>query len=149
MRLFLFACLFSVSNVFAQDYSDFDSFVDDWHQAATNANFENYFEKMSSSFIFLGTDPSERWTKEEFSSFCKPYFDKGKAWDFKKIERTWEGSLDDGYIWFDEILDTHMNTCRGSGILKRENGEWKLVYYNLTVLIENDKMEEFRKLRAK
>jgi hypothetical protein len=45
--------------------------------------------------------------------------------------------------WFDEGLDTWMKGCRGSGILEKQKGEWKLVYYNLTVLIENEKIKEF------
>ncbi len=49
--------------------------------------------------------------------------------------------------WFDEDLDTWMKGCRGSGILEKQKGEWKLVYYNLTVLIENEKIKEFIKLR--
>jgi len=30
-----------------------------------------------------------------------------------------------------------------------ENGSWKIAYYNLTVLIENEKMDQFIKLRDK
>jgi len=33
--------------------------------------------------------------------------------------------------------------------LVKEKGEWKLVYYNLTVLVENEKMKEFIQLRDK
>jgi hypothetical protein len=40
-----------------------------------------------------------------------------------------------------------MRGCRGSGILVKKKGEWKLVYYNLTVLIENEKIEEFIELK--
>lgn len=146
--LILSSFLFSMQ-LNAQDFEQFDEIINAWHQAATDANFEEYFSRTSEDFVFLGTDPKERWTKKEFEAFCKPYFDKGKAWDFKVKSRNWEGSLDDGIVWFDELLDTHMNDCRGSGILKNVNGEWMLVYYNLTVLIENEKMQEFRQLRAK
>jgi hypothetical protein len=40
-----------------------------------------------------------------------------------------------------------MRGCRGSGILVKKKGEWKLVYYNLTVLIENEKIKEFIELK--
>jgi hypothetical protein len=40
-----------------------------------------------------------------------------------------------------------MEGCRGSGICVFENGQWKIAYYNLTVLIENDKIKKFIKLR--
>ena len=54
-----------------------------WHLFATEADLESYFGIMHPEFIFLGTDPSERWTKKEFYDFCSPYFEAGKAWDFK------------------------------------------------------------------
>ena len=51
--------------------------------------------------------------------------------------------------WFDEDLETWMEGCRGSGIVIKKKGEWKIVYYNLTVLIENEKIKEFIELRQK
>lgn len=149
MKTLLFSILLFARPLVAQDYALFDDYIDQWHLAAAKADYTLYFELMDEAFVFLGTDPTERWTKAEFSDYCRPYFNKGKAWDFKPMERHWEGDPESGIIWFDEILDTHMNTCRGSGIMKLVDGEWKLVYYNLTVLIENEKMEDFRALRAK
>jgi hypothetical protein len=126
-----------------------DSLVNQWHRAAGEANFENYFNFMDSSFVFLGTAPGERWNKEEFATFSKPYFDKGKAWDFIPSNRIWNFSKDGTIVWFDEDLATWMEGCRGSGILMKSNNEWKIVYYNLTVLIENEKIQEFIELRKK
>ncbi|MFT5581099.1 MAG: hypothetical protein ACI9G9_000344, partial [Psychromonas sp.] len=63
------------------------------------------------------------------------------------VNRTWEFGANKKIIWFDENLDTWMKGCRGSGILIKEKGEWKIAYYNLTVLIENEKMNEFIELR--
>lgn len=124
-----------------------DEFINNWHLAATNADYNAYFDAMDESFIFLGTAPGERWNKDEFSSFSKPYFDKGRAWDFEASNRNWMFSEDGKMAWFDEDLDTWMRGCRGSGILMKKNGAWKLVYYNLTVLIENEKIQEFIQLR--
>lgn len=124
-----------------------DILIDGWHKAASDANYEAYFGAMDDSFIFLGTAPGERWTKEEFSRFSKPYFDKGKAWDFKAKNRLWNFSKNGKMAWFDEDLDTWMRGCRGSGILVKKKGEWKIVYYNLTVLIENEKIQSFIELR--
>lgn len=123
--------------------------IDNWHQAASNANFEGYFGQMDPSFIFLGTAPGERWKKEEFASFSKPYFDRGRVWDFKASNRMWMFSENGKMAWFDEDLATWMRGCRGNGILVKKKGEWKLVYYNLTVLIENEKIQEFIELRDK
>lgn len=131
------------------EISELDAFMDDWHKAAGSADFDGYFNPMDDSFIFLGTAPGERWTKKEFSTFSKPYFDKGKAWDFKPSNRQWNFSKNGKMAWFDEDLETWMRGCRGSGILVKKKGEWTIVYYNLTVLIENEKIQEFIELRDK
>lgn len=124
-----------------------DSLIDNWHKAAAEANYVNYFSLMADNFIFMGTDPTERWNKEAFGAFCKPYFDQGKGWDFRKIERHIEISKDGKIAWFDEKIDTWMKDCRGSGVLVKVGKDWKLVQYNLAVLIENDKIQDFIKLR--
>ena len=121
--------------------------VDNWHEAASNAKFNSYFDVLSDNFIFLGTAPGERWTKKEFQNFSKPYFEKGKAWDFKSSNRIWNFSKDGKTAWFDEDLATWMQGCRGSGICMKIKGSWLIVYYNLTVLIENEKINEFIELR--
>ena len=145
--LFLSIILFSFK---PKDYSiELNQVITSWHQAASDANYNNYFDVMDESFVFLGTAPGERWGKSEFSAFSKTYFDKGQAWDFKASNRKWNFSKNKRIAWFDEDLDTWMKECRGSGILVRKKGEWKLLYYNLTVLIENEKIKEFIELREK
>ena len=127
--------------------SQLDQVVNDWHKAAADADFEKYFGAMDPAFVFLGTAPGERWDKNKFASFSKPYFDKGSVWDFNPSNRIWMFSKNKKMAWFDEDLETWMEGCRGSGIMIRKKGEWKLVYYNLTVLIENEKINEFIQLR--
>jgi hypothetical protein len=131
------------------ELADLNKVVDGWHKAAARADLDAYFSYVSEGFIFLGTDPTERWGREEFRSFCKPYFDAGTAWDFKPLERNWVFAKNNKVAWFDERLDTWMQECRGSGVMVKENGEWKLAYYNLTVVIENDKIKPFIELRKK
>lgn len=126
-----------------------DSLLNSWHSAAAIANFEEYFNLMHSDFIFLGTDPNERWDKELFAGFCRPYFEQGKGWDFKKISRNILVSSDKTWAWFDEHIDTWMKDCRGSGVFVKTPDGWKLIQYNLTVLIENEKINEFIELRTK
>ena len=59
-----------------------NSKIDHWHLSASNADYNNYFGFIADSGIFIGTDVNERWSKDEFSEFSKPYFDNGKAWSF-------------------------------------------------------------------
>jgi hypothetical protein len=53
------------------------------------------------------------------------------------VERNVEGDGDTR--WFDEILlNKKLGHCRGTGVVQRINGEWKLAHYSLTLLIPND-----------
>lgn len=123
-----------------------DQLISKWHKDAANANLGGYTRLMDSSFVYVGTDASERWNKDEFSTFCKPYFDQNKTWDFKSIDRMINISADQNSAWFYEILQTHMGTCRGSGILELKNKQWKLRQYVLSLAIPNEKMSEVKQL---
>lgn len=127
---------------YTKDKQAVNSFMDDWHLAATEANYENYFSKLDSTSIFIGTDASENWTKEAFEGFSKPYFDNGKAWDFKSLERNVYFNEDGSIAWFDELLKTWMGACRGSGVLERNNNGWVLKHYVLSVAIPNEDIKE-------
>ncbi|MCG1035404.1 nuclear transport factor 2 family protein [Polaribacter sargassicola] len=111
--------------------------LDNWHKAAAEANFENYFNLMDSVSVFIGTDASENWNKKEFKAYSKPYFDKGKAWSFKALERNIYTNTDLNFVWFDELLDTQMGTCRGSGVLVKKDNTWKIKHYVLSIAIPN------------
>jgi len=111
--------------------------VNAWHKAAAEAHFKNYFSYMAENAIFIGTDASENWSKKEFELYAKPHFDKGKAWNFKTLERNVYFSPDNQTAWFDELLDTQMKICRGSGILIKVKNEWKIAHYVLSISIPN------------
>jgi ketosteroid isomerase-like protein len=131
----------------ADETQQVNDVLDAWHLAAANAEFDNYFNKMTDDAVFIGTAPGERWDKKAFMNFSKPYFDKGKAWSFKSTKRTVSFSKDKKTAWFDEVLDTWMKDCSGSGVLVKEKGTWKIAFYDLHVLIENEKMDDFLNLR--
>jgi len=148
--MFLLSLLFATT-VFVQGTpkaAQLDQLVDQWHRDAAAAKYEPYFGFMDESFVFIGTAPGERWNKKDFAAFSKPYFDKGTAWDFKASNRKWGFSADGRTAWFDEELDTWMKDCRATGVLILVKGEWKIVHYDLHVLIENEKMDGFLKLRG-
>ena len=126
-----------------------NNLMNKWHKDVALGLLDDYFSFMDESFYFLGTDPSERWSKEDFYKFCKPYFDKKETWHFIPNWRNWYFSQDGQTAWFEESLDTWMEECRATGVVVKVNGEWKIVHYNLTVLIENEKMDKFIKLRQK
>jgi hypothetical protein len=147
MRLLFGLLLYSSSFLLYGQEASLDRLIDDWHKDAAIASFDSYFSVTTADFIFLGTAPGERWVKEDFKKFCKPYFDKGKAWDFKPLNRKWSFSEDHKTAWFDEDLKTWMEDCRATGICVFKEGKWNIAYYNLHVLIENEKIQEFISLR--
>ena len=113
-----------------------DALIDGLHRDAHQGNFKTYFERYSSNAVFLGTDKTERWTIEEFKVYAKPAFEDGHGWTYEVIERNWEGH--GKTRWFDEILlNEKLGHCRGTGVVKLINGEWKIAHYALTMLIPN------------
>ncbi|HOZ51668.1 MAG TPA: nuclear transport factor 2 family protein [Chitinophagaceae bacterium] len=125
-----------------------DTLLNNWHKAAANAQFDEYFKYMTKQAVYIGTDPTENWQLSEFKKFCKPYFDKGKAWNFTALDRHIYFNEDSSTIWFDELLNTQMKICRGSGILIIENGEWKIAHYVLSMTIPNDNTDDVVKIKS-
>ena len=120
--------------------------LDAWHAAAAAADEEKYFYYFTPDAVFLGTDASERWTRDEFRKWAHPYFAKGKAWSFKSVSRWITFAPDHTVAWFDEALDTrNMGPCRGSGVLVATNAGWKIAQYNLSITIPNDLVDDFKK----
>lgn len=126
-----------------------NSLLNDWHKAAATANYDEYFSKMDSVSIFIGTDATENWNKKAFEDFSKPYFDKGKAWSFVAAERNIYVNVTGDFAWFDELLNTWMGACRGSGVLEKKAGEWKIKHYVLSVTVPNDDIQKLLKIKFK
>jgi hypothetical protein len=122
---------------------DIHQFIDRWHEAASKANADAFFGSMAENSIYIGTDAKERWTKKEFITFAKPYFDKGKAWDFKPYDRDLHLSQDGRYVWFSELLTTWMGVCRGSGVLVKSKDGWQIEQYHLSVTVPNEVINDF------
>jgi ketosteroid isomerase-like protein len=119
--------------------------LDDWHKAAAEADEARYFGHFTADAVFLGTDATERWGREAFRAWAKPYFSKGKAWSFRVASRHLFFSKDGAVAWFDEVLDTpNMGPARGSGVLVKEGGRWKISQYNLSVPIPNALLPDFK-----
>lgn len=121
--------------------------LDAWHLAAATADFEEYFSKMTPNGVFLGTDATENWQNEAFRAFSKPYFDRGKAWSFSAVERNIYFSQNKMMAWFDELLDTQMGLCRGSGVLEKRGAEWKIAHYVLSLAVPNENVDALVELK--
>lgn len=129
--------------------SEINLVLNNWHKAAAEANFNNYFNAMTEDAVFIGTDATENWNKQEFIKFAKPFFDRGRAWNFTALERNIYFSSDKKTVWFDELLNTQMKICRGSGVLVMdEKGNWKIKHYVLSMTIPNDNSDEVVQLKS-
>ena len=149
--LFVFISLVTTTGI-AQQHSEkeaIDTMLVAWHKAAADANFDAYFGMMTNDAVFIGTDATENWQNEEFRSFSKPYFDKGKAWTFTTLERNIYLDNHEDTAWFDEHLKTQMGICRGSGVVKKEKGVWKVKHYVLSIAIPNENVAAITEMKKK
>lgn len=122
--------------------------LDSFNVAAARADYTRYFDYYTADAIFIGTDATEHWGKASFMVWAKPYFDKKRTWNFKSIQRHIYFSKDGDTAWFDELLSTQMKICRGSGVVVRQNNEWKVQQYVLSMTIPNDQTKKVVDLKA-
>ena len=122
--------------------------LDDLNKFAATADFKNYFNLYAEESTFIGTDANEVWNKKEFMDYSKPYFDKGKAWYFTSLKRNISFSSDGKYAWFDELLDTQMKLCRGSGVLEKIGNQWKIKQYVLSMTVPNDLSQQVTEMKT-
>ena len=145
--LTLFGCKTSMENQ-TPSRENINATLDSWHKAAGEANYDTYFNLMTADAIFIGTDATENWNKTNFQAFAKPFFDKGKAWNFTALDRHIYFDKTGETAWFDELLTTQMKLCRGSGVLVKMGDEWKIKQYVLSMTIPNDNTNEVVKIKT-
>lgn len=152
LNVFLICLIIAGCNSNAPDTSAdiklINTTLDAWHAAAAKADFENYFKPMTDDAIFIGTDATENWIKKDFMVWSKPYFDKGKAWSFTSLERHIYFDTSGQTAWFDELLNTQMKICRGSGLLIKSDNEWKIKHYVLSMTFPNEMVDSVVVLKA-
>lgn len=118
--------------------------VDAWHRAAATGDLDAYFSRMTDDAVFLGTDDTERWDRDAFLAFARPYFDGPTtygdgAWTYEPAERFVMVSDDARTAWFDERLDhERYGRCRGTGVCVRDAEGWRIAHYSLTFPVPND-----------
>lgn len=122
---------------------DIGAVLDDFHDAAAKADGHRYFSYWTNESVFLGTDATERWTGDQFLAFAKPYFDQGKGWTYRPRDRAITLGPGGEYAFFDELLDNDkLGVCRGSGVLRRMDGGWRILQYNLSIPVPNESAGE-------
>lgn len=122
--------------------------LDSFNVAATNAQFDRYFDFFAPDGVFMGTDATEYWNKQQFMEWARPHFDKKQTWNFVSIERHIYFDSTGQTAWFDELLNTQMKICRGSGVVAKVGDQWKLKQYVLSMTIPNSQIDPIVKIKS-
>lgn len=118
--------------------------LSDFHKAASDADGDRYFSMLAPNAVFLGTDGTERWDKASFYKLYGPYMASGKGWTFTPTQQWVTIGPGKQVAWFDEALSSeHYGPTRGSGVLVRIDGHWKIAQYNLSIPMPNDLAKSF------
>jgi len=125
------------------DVQQVNAFIDEWHDDAAHAR-PRFFDKMAPGAIYIGTDKTERWTRDELKAWSKKYFERPSAWAFKPIKRHVAFSADRQFIWFDEQLDTQMGVCQASGVMQRTANGLQILHYQLSLAVPNELVDQFK-----
>lgn len=112
--------------------------LDALHEAASTAEGKRYFGLFTEDAIFLGTDATERWTIAQFRAYAEPHFSKGRGWTYIPKERNINIARDGQHASFDELLENEsLGLCRGTGVLRSVEGQWKIEQYHLAIPVPN------------
>ena len=149
--IFMFVLSFtaiSAQTKFEKDKIEIATMLDAFNVAAAKADYKTYFDFYAEESTFIGTDATEVWDKKEFMIWAKPYFDKKKTWNFTSLKRNIHFTKDGQLAWFDELLNTQMKICRGSGVVEKINGHWKVKQYVLSMTVPNEVSDNVVRLKA-
>ncbi|MBT5187899.1 MAG: nuclear transport factor 2 family protein [Kordiimonadaceae bacterium] len=151
--IILSLCLF-ISPVMAQDQSADEAAIivvlDDFHDAAAKADKDRYLGHFTENGVFLGTDEWERWPlKPEFTEYVGKRFEAG-GWSYHSEKKKIDFSKNGNVAWFDETSISNRNDSRyrGSGVLEKIDGTWKVAQYVLSVLVYNEVAGDVGKIIA-
>ena len=114
--------------------------LDSLHHEASVADEKAYFGLFAPDGVFIGTDATERWTVDAFRAYAHPAFSQGRGWTYipRAGTRHIAFAPDGTVAWFDELLDNaHYGETRGTGVLRRIDGAWKIEQYHLTIPVPN------------
>ena len=112
------------------DRASIDAALDELHAAAAAADEERYVATLTDDMVFLGAAPGERWEGAVWREFAYSFFSRGKGWAYEPSDRTVVVAADGNVAWFDETVENaHYGVCRGSGVLRREDGAWRIAQY--------------------
>jgi SnoaL-like protein len=125
--------------------------IDDFHDAAAHGDKVRYLGHLTEDAVFMGTDEWERWPKNpDFTDYVDGRFSDGSGWNYSSAERVIRLSDSAEVAWFDEVIYSAANgRFRGTGVLTRKDGGWKIAHYAMSFLILNENWPEVIELTGK
>jgi len=125
--------------------------IDGFHAAAASGDSERYLDFLTEDAVFLGTDEWERWPKyPDFNDYVHMRFKDGSGWNYRSVAREVRVSDTGETAWFDEVVFSETNgRFRGTGVLARNNGQWKIAHYAMSFLILNENWNDVIELTKK
>lgn len=131
----------SISGI-APQHPEAEALLNQLHLAATNADWDTYFNVYLPEATFIGTDAAEHWNMAEFEGYARPT----DGWHYTLKSRTFVSintASNDQVLMFDELLDSaSYGLCRGTGTLIKRDNRWKVAQYHLSFPIPNNIAKE-------
>ena len=148
------AMLFSVTAIADNQETDLlaiGAVIDNFHDAAAHGDKTRYLDQLTDDAVFMGTDEWERWPKQpDFIDYVGSRFKDGTGWKYQSVERTIKISDSSEFAWFDEVIFSASNgRFRGTGVLSRQDGRWKIAHYAMSFLIFNENWDDVIELSRK
>jgi ketosteroid isomerase-like protein len=142
MVLLLFVCGAAAAQ--QAERTAIDKTLDDFHDAAAHGDKDRYLGLMTDDAVFMGTDEWERWPKNpDFTDYVSSRFRDGTGWNYRSIAREVSIAPSGDVAWFDEVVFSETNgRFRGTGVLVKQDGGWKIAHYAMSFLIFNEDWQE-------
>ncbi len=113
------------------------SMLRDFHLAKPGSESERFFGHLAPEAVVLLTDRAERLTLGRLRAHLQLYGDQGPA--LVPVAQHVHLSPDQSMAWFEEqIEEPRFGRMRGTGVLRKIGDAWKIVHYNLVLLVPKE-----------
>ena len=113
--------------------------LEELYRAGAEADLEGYLDRLSEDAVMLGTDVHGRFTRSDIREWLEPYFAAGQRIGSRLLVLRVTEAVDGRFAWFDSLSEKpELCLLRGSGLMRREEGKWRVVHHDLAFLIPND-----------
>jgi ketosteroid isomerase-like protein len=122
--------------------------IDNMHAAASRADLAAYLSAYADDGVFMGTDDWERWSRPQtLDTYVRDRFKDGTGWQYTSVQRHINVAVGQQMAWFDEItVSPKWGRFRGTGVLQKIQGQWKIAHYSLSFLVPNEAWERISEI---